>query len=55
MRNKSDLYKSEQIKISNKIIEILELDENEQIILYHLDHDKIKTDRIMALIPDIRK
>jgi len=55
MRNKSDLYKKEQIKFSIKIIEILELDEKGQIILYYLDNDKIKTDKIMSLIPDLRK
>lgn len=55
MRYKSELYKKEQINLSNKIINILELDENGQIILYHLDNDKNKTDKIMALTPELRK
>lgn len=55
MRYKSELYKKEQIEISNKIINILELNEKGQIILHHLDNDKNKTDKIMALIPNLRK
>jgi hypothetical protein len=55
MRYKSELYKKEQIELSNEIINILELDENRQIILYHLDNDKNKTNKIMSLIPELRK
>ena len=55
MRYKSELYNKEQINLSNKIINILELDENSQIILYHLDTDKNKTDKIIALTPELRK
>ena len=55
MRNKNELYKKEQLKLSNQIIDILELDENNQIILYHLDNDKQKINKIMELIPELRK
>ena len=55
MRLKSELYKDEQIKLSNKIIDILELDENNQIILYNLDNDEVKQNKIMKLIPELRK
>lgn len=55
MRYKSELYKKEQIELSNNIINILGLDQNNQVILYYLDNDKQKTDKIMALIPDLRK
>ena len=55
MRLKSELYKDEQIKLSNKIIDILDLDENNQVILYHLDNDEKKINKIMELIPEIRK
>jgi len=55
MKLKSELYKKEQIDLSNKIINILELDENNQIILYHLDNDEKKINKIMDLIPELRK
>ena len=55
MRYKSELYKKEQIELSNKIIDILELDQHNQVILYYLDNDKQKTDKIMALVPELRK
>ena len=55
MKLKSELYKKQQYELSQKIIDTLELDENNQIILYHLDNDKKKIDKIMALIPELRK
>jgi hypothetical protein len=55
MRYKSELYKKEQLLLSNKIIDILQLDGNGQIILYYLDNDKTKTDKILALLPELRK
>ena len=55
MNLKSILYKKEQDEIINKIIDILVLDNNNSIILYELDNDKIKQDKILELIPDIRK
>lgn len=55
MKLKSELYKDEQIKLSNKIIDILDLDENNQITLYYLDNDEEKQNKIIELIPDLRK
>jgi hypothetical protein len=55
MRLKSEMYKKEQILLSNKIIDILELDHNGQIILYNLDNDIDKQKKIMDLIPELRK
>jgi hypothetical protein len=46
MKLKSILYKKEQDEIINKIIDILVLDNNNSIILYELDNDKIKQDNI---------
>lgn len=55
MKLKSELYKEQQFRLSNQIINILELDDNMQIILYNLDNDKAKIEKIMALIPELRK
>ena len=55
MRLKSELYKNEQINLSNKIINILQLDDNNQIILYNLEQDEEKINKIMELIPELRK
>ena len=55
MKLKSILYKKEQDEIINKIIDILVLDNNNSIILYELDNDKSKQDKILELIPNIRK
>ena len=55
MNLKSILYRQEQEEIIEKIIDILQLDENDSIILYYLDNDNEKQSRILALIPDIRK
>ena len=55
MRLKSELYKKEQGEIVDKIIDILELDDENSIILYNLDNDKEKQNKILALIPEIRK
>jgi hypothetical protein len=55
MKLKSILYKKEQDELLNKIINILELDNENSIILYNLDNDKIKQDKILKLIPEIRK
>ena len=54
MKLKSELYKKEQEEITDKIINILELNDN-SILLYNLDNDKIKQDKLLELIPDIRK
>ena len=55
MKLKSILYKKEQDELVDKIINILELDNKSSIILYNLDNDKIKQDKILELIPEIRK
>lgn len=55
MRLKSKLYKKEQDDIIDKIISILELDNENSIILYNLDKDIKKQTKILDLIPDIRK
>ena len=55
MKLKSILYKNEQDEIINKIINILNLDNENSIILYDLDNDKNKQDEILELIPEIRK
>lgn len=55
MKLKSILYKKEQDELVDKIINILELDNENSIILYDLDNDKIKQDKILELIPEIRK
>ena len=53
--DKSELYKKEQEEICDKIIEILDLPETNTITLYELDNDKEKQEKIIELIPDIRK
>jgi len=55
MKLKSELYKDEQDELANKIIEILELDNDNSITLYELDKDSKKQEKIMTLAPDIRK
>ena len=54
MRTKTELYASQQNELINKIITILDLDVDNSFTLYELDNDRIKIDRIMALIPDLR-
>lgn len=55
MRLKYELYKKEQEEICDKIIEILDLPETNSITLYELDNDKEKQEKIIKLIPNIRK
>ena len=55
MKLKSILYKKEQDELVDKIINILELDNENSIILFNLDNDKTKQDKILELIPEIRK
>jgi hypothetical protein len=55
MNLKSILYREEQEEIIERIIYILQLDENNSITLYDLDNDIEKQGKILALIPDIRK
>ena len=49
MKLKSILYKKEQDELVDKIINILELDNENSIILYNLDNDKTKQDKILEL------
>ena len=55
MRLKSELYPNEQKDILNKIIGILDLDENNSITLYDLDNDENKKQQINNLLPQIKK
>ena len=55
MRLKSELYKNEQLEIMNKILNIIELDSNNSITLYELDSNILKQEKILNLLPDIKK
>ena len=55
MRHKSELYANEQKDILNQIINILDLDDENSITLYGLDNDEDKKQKIMDLLPQIRK
>ena len=55
MKLKSELYKKEQKEILDKIIDILDLDKENSITLWHLDNDLKKQEKIMNLIPNTRK
>jgi hypothetical protein len=55
MRLKSELYKKEQEEIIEKIINILDLENNCVIYLCDLDNHLDKQNKIMELIPEIRK
>ena len=55
MRLKSELYPKEQGEIVDKIVNILELDEENSITLFDLDNDKEKQEKLLSLIPSIRK
>lgn len=52
---KDFIIKKEQEDICDKIINILELDDNNSFILYNLDKDDDKQQQILDLIPKIRK
>lgn len=47
MKLKSILYKKKQDELVDKIINILELDDENSIILFNLDNDKTKQDKIL--------
>ena len=55
MRLKSELYKKEQDEIIEKIVMILDLDNKNTYTLYELDNNKEIQNKIMELIPEIRK
>lgn len=55
MRLKSELYKKEQEEIIDKLITILDLEKNNKYTLYQLDNNIELQNKIMELIPEIRK
>ena len=55
MRLKSDLYKKEQEEVIEKIISILDLNNKNTYTLYELDKNEEIQNKIMELIPEIRK
>ena len=55
MRLKSDLYKKEQEEIIEKIINILDLSNKNTYTLHELDKNEEIQNKIMELIPEIRK
>lgn len=56
MKQKSKEYKEEQYKILNKIINILNInDNNNYLILYELDNNIELQNKILELVPDIKK
>ena len=55
MKLKSDLYKKEQQEIIDKIISILDLKNKNTYTLYELDKNEEIQNKIMELIPEIRK
>jgi hypothetical protein len=55
MRLKSELYKKEQEEVIEKIISILDLQNKNTYTLYELDNNEKIQNKIMELIPEIRK
>lgn len=55
MRLKSELYKKEQEEMVDKIIKILDLENKTSYTLYELDNHFEIQNKIMELIPEIRK
>jgi len=55
MRLKSELYKKEQDEIIEKIIIILDLENKNTYTLHELDNNEEIQNKIMELIPEIRK
>ena len=55
MRLKSELYKKEQEDIVDKIVKILDLENKTEYTLYELDKNVEIQNKIMELIPEIRK
>jgi len=53
---KSDLYEKEQKEILHKLLEILDINEDNNIlILYNIEKDKGKIDAILGLEEDVRR
>jgi len=55
MRHKNILYQQEQNIIINKLLDFLELDNENSIILYELDNNQDKINNILSLLPEIKK
>jgi hypothetical protein len=55
MRKKTSLYAKEQDAIIEEILRILELDEHRSWVLYDVENDREKQNRLMRLVPSIRK
>jgi hypothetical protein len=55
MRLKSELYKKEQEEIIDKIVKILDLENKTEYTLYELDKNDEIQNKILELIPEIRK
>ena len=55
MRLKSELYEKEQNEIIERIILILDLEHKSTYTLHELDNNKEIQNKIMGLIPEIRK
>ena len=55
MRKKELLYLTEQKDIREKLFNLLELDEHNSITLYALENNEEKTNKIMELLPEIRR
>ena len=51
----SEKYQTEREEMCNKIISILELDENKSFLLCELDNDTEKQNKILELKDDIQK
>jgi hypothetical protein len=54
MRFKNELYDEEQETIKIELLSIIRLDDKNSIVLYHVDNDEEKQDKIMQLLPRIR-
>ena len=54
MRKKNELYEQQQIELIGRLVNILQLDDEDSITLYDLENDPDKTGKIMKLLPEIR-
>lgn len=53
--SKAVVFAKEQLEIANKLYDILELDDEDSITLYKLDHDKELQNKITSLQDDVLK
>ena len=54
-RSKDEIYFRQQKEVKDKIYEILDLDNNPEFTLYELDHNEELQEKLMELLPSIRK